>query len=104
MIPCKKCGVSVGEADYFCPQCGAHLKNKPPSTGLWMQIGVYALSIFLPPLGLWPAWKYWVQPDRKSKNIAIATLILNIVSLAVNVWLGIKIFNDIGSMINLQGF
>lgn len=101
-VACPKCGASVSEEVYFCANCGAKLKNRPISTGIWTQVGVYVLSILLPPLGLWPAWRYWKQPDQKSKNIAIATLILNVLSLLLSIWLASYIMDSIGKMVNLQ--
>jgi len=49
---CPTCHQPVSPEDYFCPNCGKDLKAKPLSVSITTQIGIYLLSIFLPPLGL----------------------------------------------------
>ncbi len=97
---CKHCGASVVAEDYFCPQCGKKLKNKPPSTSFLRQAIVYAICIFLPPLGLWPAVQYLRQKDETSKRIGIAAVILTVVSLAVTIWLTVDMLNSINATVN----
>ncbi len=84
-IICPRCHFISQEDSYFCPNCGNKLRIKPPSTSWIKQIGVYALSFFLPPLGLWPAVKYLKQPDRKSKIIGGVAVFLTVVSLVLTV-------------------
>jgi hypothetical protein len=84
---CPHCNTNVSEMDFFCPNCGKKLKEKTLSTSLMSQILIYCLSIFLPPLGLWPAVKYLKQPDSKSKNIGIIALVLTIVVSAITIYL-----------------
>lgn len=97
---CPHCGAPIVPEDYFCPQCGKKLKDKPPSTSVLAQIGVYLLSIFLPPFGLWPAVKYLRQSDEKSKRIGIAAVLLTALSLVVTVYLTIGIAGSINNTIN----
>jgi len=86
-IICPACRATVLAASHFCPNCGKPLRDKLPAVSLSGQAIVCAVSLFLPPFGLWYAWKYLKQPDVKSKNIGIAALILTAISLIVTVWL-----------------
>lgn len=98
--PCPSCGAVVHEDDFFCPQCGAKLKEKPPSITILTQILVYLLSVFLPPLGLWPAYKYLKQPDQKSKNIGIIAIVLTVIGTALTIWLSIGVLNSINQTLS----
>lgn len=85
------------------------MPEKPPSTSLKSQILVYLLAVLLPPLGIWPAIKYWRQDDEKSKKIALTLVILTIIAVAITVWLTsglVKLFNQkMGEQLELdQGF
>jgi uncharacterized membrane protein YvbJ len=91
LIICRHCNTNVSETDFFCPNCGKKLKEKPLSTSIVSQILIYSLSIFLPPLGLWPDLK---QPDQKSKNIGIVALVLTIVISLITIYLCISILDS----------
>lgn len=97
---CKYCHFPLEEKFYFCPNCGKKIKE-PPVT-LMQQIGVYALSIFLPPLGLWPGVKYLSQKDQKTRIIGIIAIILTIISTVVTAWLFIGFMNEVNIQINKQ--
>ncbi|MCL5006767.1 MAG: zinc ribbon domain-containing protein [Patescibacteria group bacterium] len=84
---CPVCHQAVPAGAYFCPNCGHPLRAQPPSVSTGRQIIVYLISFFLPPLGLWYAWKYLAVNDRKSKIVGIAAILLTIISLAAAVWL-----------------
>lgn len=64
------------------------------------QIGIYAMSILLPPLGLWPGIKYIFQKDEKIKTVGIIAVILTIISIIVNLWLFMNIINSATSGVN----
>jgi hypothetical protein len=66
----------------------------PPATSVSKQIIVYLISLFLAPLGLWYAWKYLKQDDRKSKIIGAVVIALTILSLAVTIWTAVGLFNS----------
>lgn len=72
------------------------------STALLKQVLVYSISIFLPPLGLWPAIKYLRQPDQKSKNVGWAAIILTVISTVINIYLGIGLLNSLNRELNNQ--
>lgn len=84
---CRYCQVNISPNDYFCPNCGKKLKEKPQSVSIGRQIVIYLLSALLPPLGLWPAIKYLRQGDSKSKQIGIVAIVLTLISTIVTVWL-----------------
>ena len=96
-IVCRYCKAEVPADAYFCPNCGKMLKEK---TTISRQIVIYFISIFLPPFGLWYVWKYLKQTDAKSKKIAIAALVLTIVSTAATIWLTIALMNSISQQVN----
>jgi len=91
---CAYCKGNISSSDYFCPHCGKKLKEKPLSTTFGRQLLVYLLSVFLPPLGIWPAIKYLRQQDKKSKKIGLAALFLTIASIVITSWLTISFINS----------
>jgi len=86
-IACPYCKRNVSSLDYFCPNCGKKIKEKPLSTSLTKQSLIYLLSAFLPPMGIWPAIKYLRQPDKKSKKIGLIAIILTVASIVITLWL-----------------
>jgi uncharacterized OB-fold protein len=100
LIKCKECGREISDEAPACPNCGKPQKNKPVATSLSKQITVYLVSFFLPPFGLWYAWKYLKQTDAKSKKIGWATIILTIISLAITAWLTGKVANSMNQAVN----
>ena len=82
---CPNCKNQVLPIDIFCPACGKKLKNGEFSTGIQKQIGVYLLSFFLPPFGLFPAIKYLRQADSKSKTIGAIALALTAISILITI-------------------
>ena len=99
-INCRYCGKNIIESDYFCPNCGKKLKDKPLSTGIVKQISVYLFSVFLPPFGLWPGIKYLRQEGDKSKIIGIIVILLTIISTGVSIWLTIGFINVFNQQLN----
>ncbi len=90
---CKYCGFSVSETNYFCPNCGKKLKEPPQSTSIAKQIWVYAISILLPPLGLWPGIKYLRGNSILEKRIGLIAITLTIVSTIITIWLTFSLLN-----------
>ena len=108
-LTCPYCRGNVSLSDYFCPGCGKNLKAKPQSTTFAKQLLIYFISVFLPPLGIWPAVKYLRQPDEKSKKIGLVALLLTLISIVLTGWLTISLINSfnqqLGSQLNsYQGF
>lgn len=99
---CPHCKGNISSSDYFCPNCGKKVKEKPQSTALPTQLIVYFISVFLPPLGMWPAIKYLRQPDHKSKNIGMTAIILTIISIVITIYLGTSMLNSLTKDLNNQ--
>lgn len=97
---CKYCNFIVLNNYYFCPNCGKKLHEPPLSTSIGKQIGIYTLSILLPPLGLWPGIKYVFQKDEKTKLVGIVAIILTIISTIVTIWLFMNTITSITSGIS----
>lgn len=99
---CKKCGGDISENDYFCPHCGFKIKNPPFNTSTTTQIKAYLVSVFFPPLGLWYAYRYFKNNDAKSKKIAIAVLVLNILFFVITVWVMGTVFEYLNNQAQIQ--
>ena len=84
---CIACKFPVFTEWYFCPNCGKDLKAKPRSITALAQVGIYALSLFLPPLGLWPGIKYMREDDPKAQQIGMIAIGLTVVSTIVTIWI-----------------
>lgn len=97
---CKFCGQTVLSNYYFCPYCGKKL-IEPPITAL-KEISVYLLSVFLPPLGLWPGIRYLSQKNEKAKRVGTIAIILTIISTVVTIWISIGLVNNINQTIGTQ--
>lgn len=78
---CKTCGFQISEIYFYCPNCGRKLKNAPQSLSITRQIYVYLISLFLPPLGLWPAIRYLFDKRPKAKLIGVIAIVLTIISI-----------------------
>jgi hypothetical protein len=90
---CPRCHLPVAPESYFCPNCGLSLKEKEASVTVLMQIGIYALSIFLPPLGLWPGIKYARRSNRTARRVGWIAIALTIISTVVTIWLTFALLN-----------
>src|SRR5438270_9534411 len=97
---CQHCHNPVTDEDYFCPNCGKKLKDKPLSTGIGRQILVYLISFFLPPFGLPFAFRYFKQHDDRARIIGYVVIGLTIISVIVNIWLIVDIVNQTTQSIN----
>lgn len=99
-LACPQCHQSIQPEWYFCPNCGKDLKAKPRSTTLLAQIGIYALSVFLPPLGLWPGIKYLREENPKGQQIGMIAIGLTVLSTIVTVWLMFSLVQSYVGTIN----
>ena len=93
---CRYCHAPISEGDYFCPNCGKKLKDKPISTSVSKQALVYIVSALLPPFGLVWAVGYIRQKDntKKSRNIVITIVVITAISLVLNLWWAAGIYNS----------
>jgi hypothetical protein len=86
---CIYCKGNISLSDYFCPHCGKKVKEKLLPTTLIRQILVYLLSVFLPPLGIWPAIKYLRQGDKKSITIGFIDSFTKGIDNQLNIYQGV---------------
>jgi len=99
-IICPSCKSTVPAGTYFCSNCGKQLKDKTPSATLSRQIIVYLVSLFLPPFGLYYAWKYLKAGDYESRKIGIIAIVLTIISTIVTLWLAEGFISSIYQSLN----
>src|SRR4051794_33424105 len=76
---CPFCKAQITPELNFCPVCGKQLKELPFGISLGKQIGIYLMSVLLPPLGLWPGIKYLMKKDSKAKMVGAIAIILTII-------------------------
>lgn len=100
---CPNCTLPVLADFYFCPNCGKQLRDKAITLSLGRQIGVYLLSFFLPPLGLYPAFKYIKQPDPKTRMVGWISLILTIVSVVISIAAFAGFMKQVSDTLNAVG-
>ncbi len=99
---CTVCHLPVFTNYFFCPNCGKQIHEPPLSTTIGKQIGIYALSVLLPPFGLYPAFKYLRQENQKAKIIGVVAIVLTILSIVISIWLAIDFTNKLYGQLNSQ--
>ncbi|HVT00615.1 MAG TPA: zinc ribbon domain-containing protein [Patescibacteria group bacterium] len=102
LVLCPKCHKEIPETDFYCPYCGEKIKEPPFETNLTKQIGIYALSVLLPPLGLWPAIRLLKRKEPEAKKIAWIAIVLTVISIIISIWLSIGVMGYINKSISSQ--
>lgn len=102
IVLCPKCQTPNPAVNNYCPSCGQKIREKPLSATLLTQLGLYALSVFLPPLGLWPAFKYLRQEDPQLKRIGIIAVILTVLSVIASIYFAAAVVNQVNNQVNQQ--
>ena len=97
---CPFCHLATTPDEYFCHNCGKKLREKELSTTIGRQIYVYAISVLLPPAGIWWGVKYLRQEDSKSQKIGIAAIILTVASLLINLWFILEFYKSYTQKLN----
>ena len=92
---CPYCKSTVSADAYFCPTCGKQLKDRPPDTSPLKQTIIYAVSLFLPPFGLWYVWKYLKYNSYESRRVGIIAIILTLISVILTLWIAAGFINSI---------
>ena len=78
------------------------MRPKPLSTSIGKQVGIYLLSVLVPPLGLVPGFKYVFQNEAKARIVGLVAVILTIISCIVTFYLTIGLIDQIKSQLNAQ--
>lgn len=99
---CLSCRINLDPTFHFCPNCGEKIKDMVMSTSLGKQIGIYLLSIFLPPFGLWPGIKYLRQTNQKAQIIGTVAIILTVVSIGISLWMSISLLKNVQIQVKTQ--
>jgi len=101
-IPCPFCSTLVDRTAFFCSVCGKNVREKPLSTNTFTQIGLYAVSVLLPPFFLFWTIKYLKSKDPKAKQIGMISLGLMIFALVIAVWLSVAYMKNVSHGVNQQ--
>lgn len=72
------------------------------SVTIGKQVGLYLLSLFLPPLGLWPGFKYLFQKDIKAKMVGLTAIILTFISFVAAYYLTLGLIDQLKNQLNIQ--
>lgn len=99
---CPYCKNSTQPNFIYCPTCGKNLMEASTPIPLSKQIGVYALSILLPPLGLWPGIKYLVSKNPNGKQVGIIAIILTAVAIIIGIFAVMQFMSMLSQSVNLQ--
>ena len=99
-LVCPNCGSILAPDDLFCARCGAKIVNQAQSVGLGKQIYIYAVSLFLPPLGLVWTWKYLRSSSSQMKRVGIIAAILTIISIWLTIWATMGFLQGMQSQLN----
>ena len=99
---CPVCKFGIVEGYVFCAHCGTKLKDVPFEISMQKQIGVYLLSFFLPPLGLWPGIRYLRNADQKAKHVGLIAIFLTILATVISIWATVGFVNTVNKTVNSQ--
>ncbi len=102
IVLCPQCQALNPAINLYCSGCGRILREKPLSATLLTQLGLYALSVFLPPLGLWPAFKYLRQDDPKLKRVGMIAVVLTVLSIIASIYFAAAVVNQVNGQVNQQ--
>ncbi len=100
-LRCPKCGSAISPDAYFCPNCGNKIKNPPPSVSFGAQFGVYFVSLFIPPFGLWYAYKYLKHGGSAEKKIGYAAIVLTAIGIWLAVWTAQSLMNSLNQALSV---
>lgn len=97
---CDLCHKAVLPEYYFCPNCGNKLREELKPISFMTKLGLYALALFLPPLGLWPGAKYMIKKSKEAKKVGAITIVLTILSSILTTWAIFHVFEGYMSQVN----
>lgn len=86
---CPVCHTAVRPTDYYCFNCGKNLHEKPLEISTIAEYGYYAASVFLPPIGLYWAFRFIKNGDERAKRIGWILIVFTVIStLVASLWVG----------------
>lgn len=99
---CPFCQAQLTDKSLYCSSCGRRVREKILPASLVFQLGIYLLSFFLPPLGLWPGFKYLKQINSKLRIIGVIAILLTFISIVISVILLFHLMNYVNQQVNSQ--
>ena len=99
---CPVCKFGIIEGYVFCPHCGYKLRDVNFEISVGKQIGIYLLSFFLPPLGLFPGLRLLKNPDDKAKHVGLVAIFLTILASILTIWATVNFLNTLNTSLNQQ--
>ena len=99
---CPNCNATIQPIFRFCPTCGKNITDATSPITLSKQIGVYLLSILLPPLGLWPGFTYLRSKKPNGKMVGWIAIILTNIGTVITIALFMQLMDSVNKSINQQ--
>lgn len=99
---CRVCKTSILPTYNYCPICGLKLKETEIIVSVSKQISVYLVSLFLPPLGLWPGFKYLTKGNEQAKHVGLIAIFLTILGIIISLWTFFGIIHSVNNTLNQQ--
>lgn len=99
-LVCKKCGSPITEAYFFCPKCGKKIKEPPYKFSLATTIVVILESVLLPPLGLFPGFRYLRMKETGAKILGTTAIVITIIATILMVMFLKNYINGVNSQLN----
>jgi len=100
ILSCPVCHATLPPNSYYCFNCGKKLQDNPLT--LINKVKIYAISVLVPPFGLWYLYKYSKFNDAATKKVGKVAGIVTIISLIVTVWSVIALTKALTIMVNRQ--
>ena len=98
---CPRCHQGVRPADFYCSQCGAHLKPLPPDVSFAGLFKLFSGTIILPPLGILWGWRY-LRGDTKAQLIGMTIIAITVIELSIITMATVQLVNGINAQVNSQ--
>ena len=97
---CKNCKALIVETFYFCPNCGKKLKEPPYKFSWGKTIAIVLESVLLPPLGLFPGFRYLRMKEAGAKMLGAFAIVLTIISSVLATIYFMNFINNVSKTYN----
>lgn len=101
-LTCPYCKTPIEANFIFCPTCGIKISEANAPISIGKQLSIYFISIFLPPFGLVPGFRYALGKNQKARKVGAIAIILTLLSSAITIWYTISILGDISQSVQSQ--